>query len=146
MHRASRFASASPVGQLGQRGVKDTTGIVGIDVDPNARASLRDICQQVLKAIQVVPDTAEYRRSVESAMKYRWVAGHFLERSAVLCWGSPEQLMLCCHRIKQVDSDQADEDIESAFGLQLEQLILQGKSELDLIPMMAGRAPCHVAG
>ena len=47
--------------------------------------------------------------------------------------------MLYCHRIKQVDSDQADEDIESAFGLQLEQLILQGKSELDLIPMMAGK-------
>lgn len=47
---------------------------------------------------------------------------------------------MCTHRIKQVDSDQADEDIESAFGLQLEQLILQGKSELDLIPMMAG---CH---
>ena len=84
LHRAGRLASASPVGQLGQRGVKDTTGIVGIDVDPNARASLKDICQQVLKAIQVVPDTAEYRRSVESAMKYRWVAGRCRKVSSAL--------------------------------------------------------------
>ena len=39
-----------------------------------------------------------------------------------------------------MDSDQPDETLEQQFGLQLEQLILQGKDELKLIPMMAGAA------
>ena len=125
--------------------MKDTTGIVGIDVDPEARSSLKNICQEVLKAIQVVPDSAEYRKSVESTMNYR-SAAYALARmlipvlkvctaqgTSLTCWGA-------C-RIKAVESEQTDVDIEATFGLQLEQLILQAKSELSLIPMMAGEPP-----
>lgn len=46
---------------------KETTGIVGLDVDPNARASLEAALQSVQAALAAhVPAGAEYRRSLEA--------------------------------------------------------------------------------
>ena len=50
---------------------KQTTGIVGLEVVAEARAVLRDRCNDVLKAVQVIPDHAEYRRVVEATMNHR---------------------------------------------------------------------------
>ena len=46
---------------------KATTGIVGLDVDPNARASLETALTEVLASLAAhVPAGAEYRRSLEA--------------------------------------------------------------------------------
>ena len=54
------------------RGAKQTTGIVGIEVEPEARSLLKQTAQEVLSAVKAIPDSAEYRRSVESTMNYRY--------------------------------------------------------------------------
>lgn len=51
---------------------KQTTGLVGLDVVPEARSVLRERCQEVLKAVQIIPDSAEYRRVVENTMSHRY--------------------------------------------------------------------------
>ena len=55
--------------------VKVTTGIVGLEVVPHAQSVLREKCQEVLKAVQIIPADTEYRRCVESTMNYRRVPG-----------------------------------------------------------------------
>ena len=61
----------SALESTGTRGLKETTGIVGLEVVPDARSVLREKCQEVLKAIQSIPEDTEYRRSVESTMNFR---------------------------------------------------------------------------
>ena len=70
--RARRYAPQLSGQALGGcRGAKQTTGIVGIDLEPEARSKLRETCEEVLRAVKVIPESAEYRRSVESTMDYR---------------------------------------------------------------------------
>jgi hypothetical protein len=58
---AARAVSSSPVA------AKETTGIVGLDVDPDARASLEATLQDVLASLAAhVPAGAEYRRTLEA--------------------------------------------------------------------------------
>lgn len=51
--------------------VKQTTGIVGLDVVPNARAVLIDLYSKTLKEIQAVPEDEGYRKAVESFTRQR---------------------------------------------------------------------------
>ena len=51
--------------------VKQTTGIVGLDVVPNARAVLIDLYSKTLKEIQAVPEDEGYRKAVESFTRHR---------------------------------------------------------------------------
>ncbi len=46
--------------------VKETTGIVGLDVVPNAREVLIGLYTKTLKEIQAVPEDEGYRKAVES--------------------------------------------------------------------------------
>jgi hypothetical protein len=51
--------------------VKETTGIVGLDVVPNAREALITLYQQTLKAVEPIPESAQYRKSVEALTHHR---------------------------------------------------------------------------
>lgn len=89
---------------------KRTTGIVGLEVEPDAKPILLDLYAQTLSALEAVPPTAEYRKLVEGMTK---------ERLAVI-----------------EKTDDLDV-IEDTIGCgQVEQLIQQAKDELSLIPML----------
>ncbi|PRQ58699.1 putative NADH:ubiquinone reductase (H(+)-translocating) [Rosa chinensis] len=51
--------------------VKQTTGIVGLDVVPNAREVLIELYSKTLKEIQAVPKDEGYRKAVESFTRQR---------------------------------------------------------------------------
>lgn len=65
------LSSTSAIELQSARWLKQTTGIVGLEVVDNARDALRQRCQDVLKAVQVLPEDTAYRKSVESTMTYR---------------------------------------------------------------------------
>lgn len=111
MHRVARLASAarSPLASLATRG-KHTTGITGLAVEPNAKPILLDIYAKTLSALEGVPSTAEYRKTVEALTK---------ERMAVV-QGTDDLTV-----------------IESTIAAgQVEQLIQQAQDELGLIPRL----------
>ncbi len=58
-------------GALQQRCYKTETGLVGLPVDPKAREHLREGILRVLDTVKEVPDTAEYRKNVESTFSSR---------------------------------------------------------------------------
>lgn len=57
---------------LSVRGLKETTGIVGLAVHPEARKNLKSRMEEVLRRVQeLIPEHAEYRKVVEATMNYR---------------------------------------------------------------------------
>ncbi|RWW00704.1 hypothetical protein GW17_00036310 [Ensete ventricosum] len=92
--------------------VKETTGIVGLDVVPNAREVLISLYTRTLKEIQAVPQDEGYRKAVESFTRHRL----------------------------QVCKDEEDwEAIEKRLGCgQVEELIEEAQDELKLIGKMIG--------
>jgi NADH dehydrogenase (ubiquinone) 1 alpha subcomplex subunit 5 len=96
------------------RGVKTTTGIVGLPMDPDARTHLTEKYLAVLEALHIIPDTAEYRLAVEKTVNYK---------------------------LDLLNSDAVDEEVEDKLGRQLEEEIKMCDNELSLIPKMAGAAP-----
>lgn len=55
------------------RGLKETTGLVGLEVDPEARANLLTASEQVLAAVrEKVPAEAQYRANVEATFEH-WI-------------------------------------------------------------------------
>ncbi|RWR81483.1 ETC complex I subunit [Cinnamomum micranthum f. kanehirae] len=55
--------------------VKETTGIVGLDVVPNAREVLISLYTKTLNEIKAVPEDEGYRKAVESFTKHRLQEG-----------------------------------------------------------------------
>ncbi|XP_042422532.1 probable NADH dehydrogenase [ubiquinone] 1 alpha subcomplex subunit 5, mitochondrial isoform X2 [Zingiber officinale] len=97
--------------QVGKK-VKETTGIVGLDVVPNAREVLISLYTLTLREIQVVPPDEGYRKAVESFTRQR--------------------LNVC------LEEDDWEE-IENRLGCgQVEELIEEAKDELTLISKMIG--------
>lgn len=109
--------SINPTAALSSRGIKDHTGIAGLDVDPNARENLKLYLEQVLQAIKIIPEDTEYRRNVETTIH---------------------------HKLSIVNSDITDEEAEDQLDAQLEQYINFTKDELSLIPKMAEWQPWDV--
>jgi hypothetical protein len=92
--------------------VKQTTGIVGLDVVPNAREVLIDLYTKTLKEIKAVPEDEGYRKAVES---------------------------FTSHRLKVCKEEQDWELIEKKLGCgQVEELIEEARDELTLIGKMIG--------
>jgi ETC complex I subunit conserved region len=92
--------------------VKTTTGIVGLEVVPNAREVLIDLYNKTLKEIEAVPSDEGYRKAVESFTKNR--------------------LQIC-----QQEKDW--EQIEKKIGCgQVEELIEEAQDELKLIAKLVG--------
>ncbi|CAI5940664.1 unnamed protein product [Closterium sp. NIES-64] len=97
---------------------KESTGIVGLDVVPNARQVLIGLYNQTLSAVQVIPQEAVYRQNVEALTRQR--------------------LAVC-------EEEQEAEQIEARVQCgQVEELIEQAKDELELIPKMAEWKPWEV--
>ncbi|KAL3524331.1 hypothetical protein ACH5RR_017165 [Cinchona calisaya] len=90
--------------------VKETTGIVGLDVVPNAREVLINLYNKTLEEIKAVPEDEGYRKAVESFTRHR---------------------LKVCHEEKDWES------IEKRLGCgQVEELIEEAKDELKLIGHM----------
>ncbi|XP_010482661.1 PREDICTED: probable NADH dehydrogenase [ubiquinone] 1 alpha subcomplex subunit 5, mitochondrial [Camelina sativa] len=90
--------------------VKETTGIVGLDVVPNARVVLIDLYNKTLKEIQAVPEDEGYRKSVEAFTR---------------------------HRLSVCKEEEDWEVIEKRLGCgQVEELIEEARDELTLIGKM----------
>lgn len=55
------------------RNLKQTTGIVGLPVDPDARQHLKERLQEMLQRVQeLIPEHAEYRKVLEATANYRY--------------------------------------------------------------------------
>jgi NADH dehydrogenase (ubiquinone) 1 alpha subcomplex subunit 5 len=94
------------------RGLKTSTGIVGLPVVPNSREVLMQLSRGILKAVAALPETAHYRRVVEDVYSARLAA---------------------------CQAHALPEEIEAALGLgQMEELIRMARDEAGLIPKMAG--------
>ncbi|GLT35882.1 hypothetical protein SLA2020_102980 [Shorea laevis] len=90
--------------------VKQTTGIVGLDVVPNAREVLIDLYTKTLNEIKAVPEDEGYRKAVESFTK---------------------------HRLKVCQEEEDWETIEKRLGCgQVEELVEEARDELTLIGKM----------
>ncbi|MBA0689939.1 hypothetical protein Goari_007640 [Gossypium aridum] len=89
---------------------KETTGIVGLDVVPNAREVLIGLYNKTLKEIQAVPEDEGYRKAVESFTR---------------------------HRLKVCQEEEDWEMIEKRLGCgQVEELIEEARDELTLVGKM----------
>ncbi|KAK7380394.1 hypothetical protein VNO78_32904 [Psophocarpus tetragonolobus] len=90
--------------------VKASTGIVGLEVVPNAREVLIELYNKTLKEIQKVPEDEGYRKAVESFTK---------------------------HRLTVCNEEHDWEAIEKRLGCgQVEELIEEAQDELKLIDKM----------
>ena len=96
--------------------LKQTTGIVGLEVIPNGRQVLGDLVKQVLRSVRAsIPEDAGYRKVVEQTYE---------------------------HRLSIIESNEDPGAIEAAIGSgQLEELVAQARYELGLIPKMAEWKP-----
>ncbi|MCO5585607.1 hypothetical protein L7F22_039542 [Adiantum nelumboides] len=90
--------------------VKETTGLVGLAVVPNAREVLIKLYSETLESIEEIPSYAEYRKAVEKFTKFR--------------------LQVCQ---EEEDWEKIEERIK---GGQVEELIGIAKDELMLIGKM----------
>lgn len=109
-------SAGSMAALLTARGVKTTTGIVGLPVDEDAREHYRQKLNDVLEALKAIPADAAYRVSVEQTVQ---------------------------HKLKNLDSGASDEELEGLFGFQLEQGMKLCEEELKLIPKMTGTLFIH---
>lgn len=93
--------------------VKETTGIVGLDVVPNAREVLIGLYSKTLEEIKAVPEDEGYRKAVESFTR---------------------------HRLTVCQEEEDWENIEKKLGCgQVEELIEEAQDELTLIGKMVGK-------
>ena len=65
------FRATSLVCQKVAGSVKASTGIVGLDVVPNAREVLSNLYLRTLHEVTIMPETVFYRQSVEKFTKFR---------------------------------------------------------------------------
>lgn len=91
--------------------MKQTTGIVGLAVDPEARTHLKERMEMILEKIKMIPADVLYRKHVEALIQ---------------------------PRLADVNSDMTDEELENKYGMQLEEHIEICDDEIGLIPKMAG--------
>ena len=90
--------------------IKKTTGLVGLPVMNDPINTYANLCDQVLEKIQFVPENAAYRTVVEEMYK---------------------------HRKKVTLSGKTVSEIEETIAAgQIEELAVQARDELELIPKM----------
>ncbi|CAD6340903.1 unnamed protein product [Miscanthus lutarioriparius] len=107
-----------PGGAEAARAVKETTGIVGLEVVPNAREVLIGLYTRTLKEIEAVPKDEGYRKAVESFTNHR--------------------LQICQ---EEDDWKRIEDRIECG---QVEELIEEAEDELKLIAKMVEWDPWGV--
>ena len=93
---------------------KHSTGLVGLAVNPNAREDAVDLYNKLLGELQVIPETAGYRVSVERTAK---------------------------HRLSLIEQHNDQKKLEDELGFQLEEIIEDAKNELELLPSILEHKP-----
>ena len=119
-HTTQTPASSATLRVLAASYHKQTTGIVGLPIDEQARVHLKEKLEEVLTSLKAhgIPADAKYRMAIEET---------------------------CTTKLKAIDSEShTDEQLEELFGRQLEQEIKLCKDELELIPKMAEWKPWEV--
>jgi len=79
--------------------------------EADARGTLTDLLQQLRDAVGALPADADYRRAVEATVAYR---------------------------LKVLDANDSDAAVEEVLDSHLEELILECREELNLVPIMSG--------
>lgn len=85
--------------------------------DPDARGTLKDLLQQLRDAVSALPADADYRRAVEATVAYR---------------------------LKVLEANDSDAAAEEVLDSHLEELILEAREELNLVPILAEQRPWDV--
>ena len=105
---------SSEVSETGRDAVKETTGLTGLDVVPNARRVLISLYGQILEAAEAIPEGNQYRADITQLTKYR---------------------------LSVVESNNSISAIEAEINDgQIEELIDIAKDELELLPKFASWA------
>lgn len=79
----------------------------------NARSALQLALNELLDALKALPESSDYRRAVEATAKYR---------------------------LEVLQQNSSDLAVEEVLDSHIEEVILECKEELTLVPMMAGAA------
>lgn len=84
--------------------------------EQDARGTLTALLQQLRAAVGALPADADYRRAIEATVAYR---------------------------LKVLDANESDAAVEEVLDSHLEELILECREELNLVPIMAGASYDH---
>ena len=98
---------------------KHSTGLVGLEVNPRAREDAKKIYNKLLKELEAVPSKVPYRLAVERVAK---------------------------HRLSLIDKHEDQKELEDVLEMQLEEIIEEAKSELELLPLVLEDKPWEVSG
>jgi hypothetical protein len=83
--------------------------------EPKPREKLAGMLQQLLDSVKGIPESSDYRKAVEATAQYR---------------------------LKVLEQNESSTAVEEVLDAHMEELILETKEELALVPIMAGaRAP-----
>jgi len=85
---ASRFSVRRPA---------QTTGLVGIAVNPQARTALIDLYQKTLQALSELPESAEYRQATEKLTRRRLeIVQKETDHEAIERYAKTVRAVRCC--------------------------------------------------
>jgi len=108
----ARSALAFSTDVTGKDPVKETTGLTGLDVVPNARRVLSSLYGAILEEAARIPSENAYRDDIERLTKYR---------------------------LSVVESTESISAIEAEINDgQIEELVASAEAELELLPRFAG--------
>jgi hypothetical protein len=93
-------------------GIEDALG-----AEPEARAKLSSMLNELLQSLTALPESSDYRRAVEATTQYR---------------------------LKVLEQNESDLAVEEVLDSHMEELILETKEELQLVPLMTDWKPWSV--
>jgi NADH dehydrogenase (ubiquinone) 1 alpha subcomplex subunit 5 len=79
---------------------------------PDSRSTLSGMLNELLEALKQLPDSSDYRRAVEATVQYR---------------------------LKVLEQNDSNLAVEEVLDAHMEELILETKEELGLVPLMTGK-------
>ncbi|GBF95948.1 NADH:ubiquinone oxidoreductase 18 kDa subunit [Raphidocelis subcapitata] len=85
--------------------------------EADARGTLASLLQQLRDAVGALPADADYRRAIEATVAYR---------------------------LKVLEANDSDAAVEEVLDAHLEELILEAREEINLVPIMAEQKPWDV--
>lgn len=88
-----------------------------LGAEPDARGKLTSMLNELLETVKGLPDSSDYRRAVEATTQYR---------------------------LKVLEQNDSDLAVEEVLDSHMEELILETKEELQLVPLMSGEGPFAV--
>lgn len=82
-----------------------------LGAEADARGKLSSMLNELLQSLKVLPESSDYRRAVEATAQYR---------------------------LKVLEQNESDLAVEEVLDSHMEELILETKEELQLVPLMTG--------